>query len=505
MESKLQELKGRLREVVNLRHVDAVLGWDLATNMPATGAAERGKQMATVQRLAHEALTDPAVGKLLDALDAHGRSLPYDSVDAAFLREARRQYDLMARVPSSFLADFAAHSAVCYQTWTEARPKNDFEAVRPLLERTLDLSRRYADFHPGYEHIADPLIDHSDYGMKASTVRTIFGELKNELAPVVKSILAQTPADDSCLHLHFPDADQIAFGERVIRDFGFDFESGRQDRSPHPFMTKFSLGDFRITTRVLESDLATGLFGTLHECGHALYEMGIDKSLEGTLLAGGTSSGVHESQSRTWENIVGRSRGFWEHYYGDLQKTFPALANVSLEAFYRAINKVSASPIRVEADEVTYNLHVIIRFELELQLLEGSLAIKDLPDAWVAAYEENLGLTPPSLADGVLQDVHWFGDYIGGAFQGYTLGNIMSAQFYAEALKAHPSIPDDVRNGRFATLRGWLTDNVYRWGSMLTAPELIERVTGGPISTRPYVDYLRTKFGDLYELESAKT
>lgn len=266
-------------------------------------------------------------------------------------------------------------------------------------------------------------------------------------------------------------------------------------------MTKFSLGDVRITTRTKEDDLSEALFSTLHETGHALYEQGIDMSLEGTPLANGTSSGVHESQSRLWENLVGRSRGFWQHYYPKLQAAFPKqFSDVSLDTFYAAINKVQRSLIRTDADEVTYNLHVMIRFDLELALLEGTLEVKDLPEAWNGRYQSDLGLQAPSDVNGVLQDVHWYGGIVGGAFQGYTLGNVMSALFYNEALKAHPDIPNQIQQGQFGTLHTWLKDNIYSHGSKFTANELIERVTGGPLTIDPYIAYLKQKFGELYTL-----
>ena len=266
-------------------------------------------------------------------------------------------------------------------------------------------------------------------------------------------------------------------------------------------MTKFSLGDVRITTRVREDDVTDALFSTLHECGHALYEMGIDPSYEGTPLAGGTSSGVHESQSRLWENLVGRSRGFWEFSYPPLQQAFPeALTSVSLDTFYAAINKVQRSLIRVDADEVTYNLHVMLRFDLELDLLEGKVAIKDLPRVWRERFESDFGLAVPDDKDGVMQDVHWYAGPIGGAFQGYTLGNILSAQFFSTAAKAQPSISDDVRKGEFGALHGWLEQNIYRHGAKFTADELVKRVTGGPLTIEPYIDYLWRKYQPLYGL-----
>ncbi len=501
MEAKLQELKTRLMEVSDIRHANALLGWDQSTYMPPGGAPARGRQMAILARLAHEKFTDPAIGRLLDDLRPYEESLPYDSDDASLIRVARREYERDTRVPAAFVAQMNEHIAATYQAWTEARPANDFARLRPALEKTLDMSRRLADFFPGYEHIADPLIDFADYGMKAASVRAVFAQLREQLVPLVQAITAQPPADDSCLRRTYPENQQLAVGEAMIKRFGYDFNRGRQDKTHHPFMTKFSLGDVRITTRFKDDDLGYGLFSTLHEAGHAMYEQGINMAYEASPLGGGTSAGIHESQSRTWENIVGRSLGFWQHFYPDLQKTFPdQLGSVPLETFYRAINKVERSLIRTEADEVTYNLHVMIRFDLELQLLEGALEIRDLPQAWHDRYQADLGITAPDDRDGVLQDVHWYGGLIGGAFQGYTLGNIISGLFYEAALKAHPEIPGEIAQGRFDTLHGWLKTNIYQYGSKFTANELIERVTGGPLRIEPYMAYLRGKYGDLYAL-----
>jgi carboxypeptidase Taq len=501
MESKLQELKDRLFEISDLNGASALLGWDQATYMPPGGAPARGRQIATLGRIAQEKFIDPAVGKLLDELQTYEESLPYEDDDAALIRVARREYERSTKIPPALLGAFYEHQAITYDAWTRARPANDFASVLPMLEKTLDFSRQIADCYPGYEHIADPLIDFADYGMKASSVRVLFAELREQLVPIVKAITSQPAADDSCLKQHFPEDKQLAFGQEIIKKFGYDFNRGRQDKTHHPFMTKFSLGDVRITTRVKEHDLGEALFSTTHEAGHALYEQGIDMKYEGTPLAGGTSAGVHESQSRTWENLVSRSRTFWEHFYPQLQAVFPEqLGKVELDTFYRAINKVQTSLIRTDADEVTYNLHVMIRFDLELQMLEGSLAVKDLPEAWHARYQSDLGLTAPSDVDGCLQDVHWYGGIIGGSFQGYTIGNIMSALFFEQAEKAHPEIRAEIGKGKFDTLHTWLKHNIYSSGSKFTAPELVERVTGGPLRIEPYIKYLRTKYGQLYQL-----
>lgn len=501
MEAKLEDLKARLMEVNDLRAAAAVLTWDQLTYMPPGGTAARARQLGTLARLAHEKFIDPAIGKLLEELRPYEESLPYDSDEASLIRVAWRDYERAVRVPASFTAEFYAHTAASYEVWAKARPADDFAAVQPYLEKTLDLSRQYADFFPGYEHIADPLIDVADEGMKTSTIRALFAELREQLVPIVQAITAQPPADDACLRQTFPADRQLAFGLEVVKRFGYDFERGRQDKSPHPFTIGFSIGDVRITTRVKENDLGEALFSTLHEAGHAMYAQGVRPELEGTLLARGASSGVHESQSRLWENLVGRSRAFWQFFYPRLQAAFPdQLGAVPLETFYRAINKVERSLIRTDADEVTYNLHVMMRFDLELALLEGHLAVRDLPEAWRERLEADLGIVPPNDRDGVLQDVHWYSGPIGGVFQGYTLGNVLGAQFFAAALEAHPEIPTEIGQGEFGTLHRWLRENIYQHGRKYTPMELVERVTGGPMSIEPYIRYLRTKYGELYRL-----
>lgn len=495
----MEELKNRSREIYDLNMALSVLGWDQNTYMPPAGSEARGSQMSTLGRIVHEKMTDPELGKLLDDLSAYEKSLPYDSDEASLIRVSRREYENAVRVPADFVARFYNHSAQTYQKWVEARAEDNFAKVEPYLEKTIEFSREYSSFFPGYEHIADPHIDRADYGMKASSIKSLFSELRDQLVPLVEEVTAQSAADNSCLLQHFPKDQQIDFGLKVIKQLGFDFKRGRQDFAPHPFMTKFGHGDIRITTRVNENDLGEALFSTIHETGHAFYEMGIDAALEGTVLHMGTSSGVHESQSRLWENIVGRSRMFWSYFYPQLQEMFPVqLGDVSLDQFYRAVNRVERSLIRTDADELTYNLHVIIRFDLELALLEGNLAVKDLPEAWRSRYQSDLGISSPDDKNGVLQDIHWYMDYVGGMFQGYTLGNILSCQFYDAALKAHPEIPAQIEQGEFHTLYNWLQENIYRHGSKFTAEEIVKKATGSSLTIEPYMDYLRTKYGALY-------
>jgi carboxypeptidase Taq len=351
-----------------------------------------------------------------------------------------------------------------------------------------------ASFFP-HEHIADPLIDFSDQGMKTASIRALFSSLRAQLVPLVEEVTSRPPADTSILRGHFPLREQEQFTYEAVRAVGYDFERGRMDKTHHPFMTKFSLGDVRITNRAREEDITELLFGALHEAGHALYEQGIDAQLEGTPLATGTSSGVHESQSRLWENLVGRSPGFWQHFYPRLQAIFPdQFGSVSRENFLAAINHVERSLIRTDADELTYNLHVMLRFDLEIEMLEGRLEVRDLPEAWRARYLSDLSIAPGDDANGPLQDVHWFSGTVGGAFQGYTIGNILSAQFFEAAKRALPDLDAKIARGEFSPLRLWLTENVYRYGSKFTADEITLRATGQELSIEPYLAYLRGKF-----------
>lgn len=498
---KFLELKTRLTEIDDIHAAASLMHWDQATYMPPGGATARGRQLATLKQLAHIKMTDGTIAHLLEELQSYEADLPYDSNEASLLRLTRRLHEQCANVPAAFMAEFSQHRAQCYQVWAKARPENNFALVQPYLEKTLEFSQEWANFFSDYEHIADPSINSSDYGMKATDIRAVFAELRSQLVPVVQAITEQEPADDHCLRQHYPEAEQIDFSLQVLQSMGYDFQRGRQDKTLHPFMTNFSIDDVRITTRIYEHDLSQGLFSTIHEMGHAFYELGNSLEFEGTPLAGGISSGMHESQSRLWENLVGRSHPFWIYFYPKLQAVFPAqLGGVALETFYRAINKVARSLIRTDADEVTYNLHVMIRFDLELEMLEGKLAVRDLPEAWNERYRSDLGVVPSNDTEGVLQDVHWYTGRIGGMFQGYTLGNLMSAQFFEAALADHPEIPTEIEHGQFSTLHNWLKTHVYQHGRKFTAAELIERVTGQALSTAPLMRHIQQKYGQLYSL-----
>jgi len=501
LEERVQELKNRLVEIGDLKYAASVLTWDQRTYMPPEGAESRARQVALLQRLAHEKFIDPRVGRLLEDLRSHEESLPYDSDTASLIRVTRRDYQREMKVPADFKAEFDEHMAKSYHQWTLARPEDDFGRMVPILEKTLEYSRQYADYFPEKDHIIDPLVSISDEGVTGADLVQLFGELRENLVPMVQAIASQPGPDDSCLYQHFPREKQLAFGLEMAERFGYDLDRGREDLSAHPVTSAFSLSDVRITTRVKEKNLKEALFGTLHEAGHAIYTQNIPSELESTPIGRGATAGVHESQSRFWENLVGRSRPFWEFAYPRLQDIFPdQLRDVPLETFYRAINSVGPSVIRTAADEVTYSLHCAMRFELEMDLLEGRVEVAELPEVWHERSLEYLGVAPEENRDGVLQDMNWYSDRIGGLYQHYTLGNVMSAIWYEAALEAHPEIPDEAAEGQFDTLRRWLTENIHTHGRKFTIPELVERVTGGELTTELYLRYLDTKYGTLYDL-----
>lgn len=488
------------REIYDLQRVASLLSWDQSAYLPEKAAEGRGRQLALMDRLAHERFTASSFGdlvaRLVEKVDEIEDPLLVDA-----LRVTHRDYQSTARVSADFVSRRGAHVAKIYTAWTKARANNDFAAVAPLLEKSLEMSREYGAFFPEFEDPMDALIAEFDFGIRATEVRALFADLRKALVPLVEAVGERPAPDMSPVHQFFPKAQQVAFGEKVSRAIGYDFSRGRQDFAPHPFMIRLGEQDVRITTRVKEEDFTEAFFSTIHEVGHALYEQGIDPRLTLAGLGKGASSGIHESQSRLWENLVGRSRPFWRHFFPHLQKAFPSqLGQVGLEDFYRSINRVERSLIRTDADELTYNLHVMIRFELEVQLIKGELAVQDLSEAWHAAYRQALGICAPDDRDGVLQDVHWYCALPGGFFQGYTLGNIMSGQIYDAAKRANPTLEADMERGEFAGLLEWLRANVHHVGRRQTAAEILEDATGGPLKLDSYVNYLTTKYSDLYGL-----
>ncbi|HSQ25544.1 MAG TPA: carboxypeptidase M32 [Anaerolineales bacterium] len=500
MEKKLSQLKSILNEVHDLNAVSSLLGWDQQTYMPSGGAEGRGYQSGTIDKIAHEKFTSPEVGKLLEDLLISTASLDPDSDDARLVKVTHREYEKRVKVPPDMVVEFAQVTTMAQQVWQEARAENNFPKFQPWLEKILDLGHRYAELFAPYDHVYDPLLDQFEPGLKTAEVKQIFDALRPIQVSLIKKIAEKPQLDDSFNFLTYDVQKQWDFGVDVITKFGYDWKRGRQDKSAHPFTTNFGIDDVRITTRVFPNHLSSAIFSTMHESGHAMYEQGVDHVLSRTPLAGGTSLAIHESQSRMWENLVGRSLPFWEHFYPLLQQYFPEqLGKVSLDAFYKGINKVEPSLIRVEADEATYNLHIMLRLELEMAMMEGKLAVKDLPEAWNAGMQDYLGITPPDDAKGVLQDVHWSTGLM-GYFSTYALGNLVSLQLWERILADIPDLYDQFRSGEFSALLGWLRQNIHHHGSKYEPQELIQRITGSKIDPNPYINYLQTKFGQIYEI-----
>ncbi len=498
MQEKINLLKEKMATLWDLSMIGALMGWDQQTYMPPKGAEERGEQMATLSRLIHEMGTSEEMGKLLDELLPYAQTLDPDSDDARLIKLAKREYDKQTRVPAEKVAEYARVTTMAQGAWVQARSESNFALFQPHLEKIVELRREYASYFAPYDHVYDPLLDDFEPGLKTAEVKEIFARLRPQQVELIQAIASRPQVDDSFLHLKYDEQKQWDFGVEVATRFGYDWQAGRQDRSAHPFTTSFGIRDVRITTRVIEDQLPSALFGTMHETGHALYQQGIDWNYRRSALGGAASLAVHESQSRMWENLVGRSRAFWRFFYPRLQEYFPQqLGNVSLEDFYKGINKVEPSFIRVEADEATYNLHIMLRLELEIALGCSSLEVKHLPEAWNTRMQEYLGITPPNDRMGVLQDIHWSGGMI-GYFPTYALGNLISVQLWEKIQQDIPDLEEQIERGEFSALLGWLREKIHRHGSKYEPQELVQKVTGSKIDPQPYIRYLNSKYRDIY-------
>lgn len=501
------DFEEHIAQINDLCCVINLLNWDARTQMPVGGNETRGRQMGTVARLAQELFASDKTAHLLDVVEAEIAAEDAGSYRVRAVRQVREAYELSRRVPVKLVAELNTLKSVAQQTWDEAKESNDFDHFAPSLERMMEMTRQVAEYIGYQEHPYDALLRRYEPGMTAARLKKLFGELKETILPILKRAAAQGDPRLDFLDRDYPEQGQREFALEVAAEFGYDLNRGRLDRSAHPFEISFTRNDVRITTRYNRRFLPQALFGTLHESGHALYEQNVDPALTGTALAtdlldlyavGGVSYGTHESQSRLWENLVGRSRTFWQVHYPRLQNIFPSqLADASLEEFYRAINRVHPSPIRTEADEITYNLHIMLRVEIEMALMEGKLAVKDLPEVWNVKTREYLGILPPDNKHGVLQDIHWSTGLV-GSFPTYTIGNIMSAQWFSAAQRDLPEMDAALEQGNYAPLFGWLCDHVYRYGRTFSASELLQQATGSDLNTIPYRAYLSKKYGELF-------
>jgi len=500
MEAAYGRLVERLAEVQDIAGAAGVLAWDQRTKMPAAGAGARADQLATLTRLAFERFTSDEIGTLLDEVEPWGQSLDYDSLEASLIRVTRRDYDKARRVPLDLRAEMARAGALGEPVWREARKASSFELFRPVLEQAVELKKRYIECFQPVDEPYDALLDDFEPGMTTAEVRAVFDELKTGLVPLVAEIAERSDVvDDSALRGDFPLAAQQAVEGEILRAFGFLDDEWRVDETAHPFASKGGPHDVRLTTHHEPATL-TSLFACMHEFGHGLYEFQIDGDLYRTPLGRGTSLGVHESQSRMWENMIGRSLPFWERFFPRLRDAFPSrLGSLDAEAFYRAANCVRPSLIRIHADECTYNLHIILRFELEQDLVSGRLDPADASEAWDAKIREYLGIDVPDVADGVLQDMHWSGGAI-GYFSTYALGNVISGHLWERIRRELPDLDDHTRAGEFGELREWLREHVHRYGRKYMPSELLQREVGGGLDPQPLLRYLRDKFGAIYGL-----
>jgi carboxypeptidase Taq len=494
-------LVGRVKEYNLLGSCGSVLAWDERTYMPRQGAALRAEQMALLARLTHAMLTAPEVGDLLAAVEGAPLVRDAESVPAVNVREIRRAYDRAVKLPKELVEELARVTTHAQQVWQQARQANDFAMFRPWLERVVALKRQEAEA-VGYRAAPyDALLDEYEPGATAAEVTRVFAALRSELVPLIAAIASSgRTARRDLLERSYPVERQQVFGQAAAAAIGFDFNAGRLDVTTHPFCSGIGPGDCRITTRYNPRHFNEAFFGILHEAGHGIYEQGLDPEHSGTPMGMAVSLGIHESQSRLWENQVGRGRPFWEHFFPRARQVFlDALSDVGLDDFLFAVNEARPSYIRVEADEATYNLHIILRFELEQALMAGDLQAADVPGAWDEKFHRLVGLVPPTPAQGCLQDIHWSGGGI-GYFPTYTLGNLYAAQLMEQARRDLGDLDADFRQGQFGRLKGWLNEKVHRPGQRYRPAELCRRVTGRPLDHQPLLAYLRGKYAPLYGL-----
>jgi carboxypeptidase Taq len=498
-EQALQQVQEMMQKMRSYEEALGVLYWDLRTGAPRNGVETRAETIGVLSTELFRIGTSDQLGELLQQLLEPAIYPDLSRKMQRSLEEMKKEYDRSRKIPESLYKKFVILASQSEAAWEEAKPANDFAKFRPYLEQIVDFKKQFIDYWGVADNKYDTLLEMYEPGMTVAKLDPIFRTLREQLVPLVAEISAQPPRDLSYMKRPISLEKQRAFNKFLLSEMGFDFAAGRIDESAHPFATGLNPGDVRVTTRYLPDDLLYSLFSTMHEGGHALYEQQISKDLLGTNLCTGTSMGIHESQSRLWENMIGRSRIFWERYYADLLQTIPEFSDISLDAFYNGINEVKASFIRTESDELTYNLHIIVRYELEKELINGQLQVADLPTAWNEKYREYLGIVPPTDTLGVLQDVHW-SDGGFGYFPSYSLGNMYAAQMMDAMKRAMPAFDDYIRHGQLAPINDWLREQIYQHGRMLTPAEIIQQIAGGPLDPRPFTQYLHNKFKGIYRL-----
>ncbi|WP_342546613.1 carboxypeptidase M32 [Paenibacillus sp. FSL P2-0089] len=505
MEKQIQEEWDKFSELLSKikGYYEAIglLGWDLRTGAPRKGVEIRSATLGMLSAEAFRLQVSEEVGAFTAYFSRPEVAEQLDSNQNKIVKDTRKEYQRSKSIPSKTFEEYSVLTAHAQTIWEEAKDDNDFASFEPYLTKIVAFKQEFIDYWGVQGSRYDTLLDMYEPDLTVEKVDAIFTRLRSRLVPLAEAINASpNKPDTEFLSQIFPKEQQEKFGLFLLEQMGYDFEAGRLDESVHPFATGLNPGDVRITTNYLLDNVTSSIFSSLHEGGHALYEQNFGEELIGTPLAQGASMGIHESQSRLWENMIGRSRAFWQRYYGDLQQHFPEqLANVEMEDFYRAINSVGNSFIRIEADELTYNLHIIVRYEIEKLIFNEGLEVKDLPETWNAKYQEYLGITPPTDALGVLQDVHWSGGDF-GYFASYSLGNMYAAQMLNTLRKELPEFEELIATGNLLPIKEWLTEKVYRFGQSLTPSQIIEQVTGEPLNPDYLADYLEAKYTELYKL-----
>jgi carboxypeptidase Taq len=497
----LQKFRSLIRKIQYYNEALGVLYWDMRTGAPRKGMEGRSEVVGMLSGEMFRLSVSDEMGEYLEALSRPDVQEGLSEVDRRLVEVTRKDYERSRKIPQHEYEAYVILTSKAEAVWEEAKANDDFAAFRPYLEQIVETIRHFITLWGSVGHPYNTLLDDYEPGMTVDTLDRVFGELREKVVPLAAAISEAADKPDAGLLLHpIPRERQRKFSEFILREMGYDFSAGRLDVSVHPFATGLNPGDVRITTNFLDNDFTFALFSTVHEGGHALYEQNISAELAGTTLCTGTSMGIHESQSRFWENFIGRSRPFWERYYRDLQEHFPeAFGGLALDAFYRAINAVNPSLIRIEADELTYNLHIMVRYELEKELIGGTLPVSDLPEAWNEKYRACLGITPPNDKQGVLQDVHWSGGAF-GYFPSYSLGNMYAAQIMNALRREMPDLDSLIAQGRLAPIKEWLTDKVYRYGKLRTPEQLIRSITGEPLNPGHLIEYFERKFKPIYNL-----
>ena len=496
----INDLKARFADLLRLNYIANLLGWDQQVYLPPSvdSTKERSKKIALIKSLSHKKLVSKKTGDIIKRVE---KIQDLNLVDSALLREAKRKYEKAIKIPTELVTEIAKTASLGHQAWEKAKSKSKFEIFQPFLEKMVSLQRDYAERINIGPTLYDSLLDIYEPGATSNWISKIFENLKSKITDILNKINdSSDKPDQSILRKKYDPKKQWDFSIEILKALKFDFTMGRQDKSVHPFTTSISFRDTRITTRILENFLPTCIFGTIHECGHALYEMGFKEDLNETYLADGSSLGIHESQSRLWENIVGRSKEFWIYWYPILKKYFPEnLKDYSKDEFYRSINVVKPSYIRVDADEITYGLHIILRFEIEKELINNNFNISETPQLWNEKMEELLGIIPSNDAKGVLQDVHWAGGGF-GYFPTYTLGNLYASQIYNYALKEHPNLPKEFKIGNYSNLLNYLRENIHQYGRIYKPLDLLKKITGENLNPDYFINYLEKKFYPIYNV-----